>query len=276
MLLSPKPDLLLEALIPVGSTAVVLLSVMESTRSSGIRLDRLISEAGIPLARRQDVFRVLQILARQNWLIERDGYWQRTKRFEPTLRWRLTGALQALASRENEQADIVLTQGSHARALRDAISTCVPCSPILRTDELFREMVSTTPKGSPVYFVMPFFDEEGLCFLGELTRHVPEGSKIRLITRVQQIEDELRLKDLQSKAKHLLTIRIYQRAAEKGYETFHAKLVAHNTSAYVGSANLTRASLGISAELGIHLKSRSAETVFQLADVLWGISEAIE
>lgn len=58
-----------------------------------------------------------------------------------------------------------------------------------------------------------------------------------------------------------------------GYETFHAKVfLADATRAYLGSANMTQASLSVSMELGALLNGRSAQTLASVVDAVLSIA----
>lgn len=58
-----------------------------------------------------------------------------------------------------------------------------------------------------------------------------------------------------------------------GYETFHAKvLLADAAMAYLGSANMTQASLSVSMELGTLLKGQSVKTLVSVVDAILAIA----
>lgn len=62
-----------------------------------------------------------------------------------------------------------------------------------------------------------------------------------------------------------------------GYETFHAKAVlADSRMAYLGSANMTYASLSMSMELGTLLRGESARTLTSVVDAILSIAPIIE
>ena len=61
-----------------------------------------------------------------------------------------------------------------------------------------------------------------------------------------------------------------------GYETFHAKAVlADNRKAYLGSANMTHASLSLSMELGTLLQGESARTLAGVVDAILSIAPIV-
>lgn len=273
MLSWPSPDPLLEELIPMGLAALPLLEALEKQSDDEATIERLMTAAHLPQTRRHDALRILHILHEYGYVSTSGPVWRRLQKSEPSLRWRLLGAMQAKAEWEKVKTELVLTQGSHAEALREAITRYANCSPILRTDELFREMAARTPEGGILYFIMPFFDETGLLLLLQLTEHLRFGARIHFITRSHTDDNERALRRLTAEGNQKLAVRLYQRATEGGYETFHAKLVANPEAAYVGSANLTRPSLEISAELGIYLKGRPAQSVHRLASALWVVAD---
>lgn len=54
-----------------------------------------------------------------------------------------------------------------------------------------------------------------------------------------------------------------------GYETFHAKVIlADDSYAYVASANMNRASLEYSMELGVLLRGDAARQISQIVDAI--------
>ena len=58
-----------------------------------------------------------------------------------------------------------------------------------------------------------------------------------------------------------------------GYETFHAKLLLADASmAYLGSANMTQASLSLSMELGTFLQGNSVATLGRIVDTILSIA----
>jgi hypothetical protein len=61
-----------------------------------------------------------------------------------------------------------------------------------------------------------------------------------------------------------------------GYETFHAKAVlADSRMAYLGSANMTHASLFVSMELGMLLRGESARTLESVLDAILSVAPLI-
>jgi hypothetical protein len=61
-----------------------------------------------------------------------------------------------------------------------------------------------------------------------------------------------------------------------GYETFHAKTVlADSRMAYLGSANMTYASLSLSMELGTFVQGESARTLASVVDVIISIAPIV-
>lgn len=58
-----------------------------------------------------------------------------------------------------------------------------------------------------------------------------------------------------------------------GYETFHAKVVLSDEhAAYIGSANMTQASLSLSMELGTFLKGSSVKTLASVLNAILDIA----
>ena len=61
-----------------------------------------------------------------------------------------------------------------------------------------------------------------------------------------------------------------------GYETFHAKVIlADDRMAYIGSANMTQASLSVSMELGALLKGNSVKTLGSVVDAILSIAPSL-
>ena len=145
------------------------------------------------------------------------------------------------------------------------------------TQHAFNGMVRSALRR--VVVMTPFFDRTGATWLQELFSYVAPGVERVLILR--SLEDPSR-KDypegfdaispwLTANGVKVFNYSI-QRADGSGRETFHAKVVlCDRTSAYLGSSNVTAASLEHSMEMGVVLRGRAAA---QVAEVVHAVLAA--
>jgi len=135
------------------------------------------------------------------------------------------------------------------------------------TDQAFHSMVSSAMRR--VIVMTPFFDVKGAMWLKELFSSARQDVKQILILRTL----ENRSKDdypvgYDSIATWLSErgVKIFNyslpRPSGVGRETFHAKVILCDSDvAYLGSSNMTSASLEHSMEMGVALKGRAAADV---------------
>ncbi|MCA3100961.1 MAG: hypothetical protein ING77_07815 [Rhodocyclaceae bacterium] len=120
--------------------------------------------------------------------------------------------------------------------------------------------------GVPV--VMNLFQRSRKCARRSLIiRATPEGG---LPPAVHSVQAELSTQGVQ-----IRSLRI-DRPESPGYETFHAKVVlADDSEAYVGSANMTKWSFEQSLELGVLVRGRAARTLARVVDAVESVSTIV-
>jgi phosphatidylserine/phosphatidylglycerophosphate/cardiolipin synthase-like enzyme len=124
----------------------------------------------------------------------------------------------------------------------------------------------------------PFVDVGGMDSLLTLLRATKYSVRRILITRCQ---DGVLPASLQAALPELAALDVaihnYWLPHEGGYETFHAKAVlADSRMAYVGSANMTQASLYVSMELGAFLQGDSVNTLASVVDAILAIAPQLK
>jgi len=177
-------------------------------------------------------------------------------------------------------ARIVLTKPSRPSMLEQKLSECGwKTSELEPTDRAFHRMVRSAQRR--VVVMTPFFDVRGASWLQDLFSLVQPGVKRVLVLR--SLEDPTR-KDypigydsiapwLKVEAIHVYNYSI-PRVEDSGRETFHAKVVlCDRDAAYLGSSNMTAASLEHSMEMGVALQGRAAADVAVVLDAV--VSAAI-
>ncbi|MBI5921935.1 MAG: hypothetical protein HY847_09795 [Betaproteobacteria bacterium] len=200
------------------------------------------------------------------------GYSARSK--DPALLQRISFALQAIdfyrakVHQDATTAQVVLTKPPRPSVLEDELAQLGwRTSDIEPTEHAFHRMVQAAKQR--VVVMTPFFDVIGAAWLKELFSQVRPGISRVLILR--SLEEPTRadypvgfdtiafwLKE-QSIAVYNYSI---PRPVSPGRETFHAKVVLCDTNAaYVGSSNLTGASLEHSMEMGITVSGKAAADV---------------
>jgi phosphatidylserine/phosphatidylglycerophosphate/cardiolipin synthase-like enzyme len=134
-----------------------------------------------------------------------------------------------------------------------------------------------------VVIMTPFFDVAGATWLAALLSNLAQGVECILVLR--SLEDTFR-KDYPS-GLHTIApllgsrgVKIYNYSIprpEGGRETFHAKVVlCDRNAAYVGSANVTAASLEHSMELGVLLRGEAACDVAEVIDAVMAAATSWE
>ncbi|HZR34789.1 MAG TPA: phospholipase D-like domain-containing protein [Nevskia sp.] len=141
------------------------------------------------------------------------------------------------------------------------------------TDRAFHSLVQAARQR--VVVLTPFFDAAGAVWLTTLLSNVATGVECILVLRSledpsrQDYPDGLSTISAWLNA-HAIKVYNYSIARpEGGRETFHAKVVlCDRSAAYVGSSNLTTASLEYSMEMGVVLQGRSAADVSEAIDAV--------
>lgn len=178
-------------------------------------------------------------------------------------------------------ARVVLTKPPRPSTLEQKLSELGwRTSELEPTDHAFHGMVRSARRR--VVLMTPFFDVKGASWLQELFSLAQPGVERILVLR--SLEDPTR-KDypdgydsiapwLKAEAVHVFNYSI-PRVEGGGRETFHAKVVlCDRNAAYLGSSNITAASLEHSMEMGVALQGRAAADVAVVLDAV--VSAAVQ
>ena len=122
----------------------------------------------------------------------------------------------------------------------------------------------------------PFVDASGVENLFELFSRTSPGVRRELIVRCKQSETLMSVHARRAEFA-ALDVAIYNywvtREQPGRYETFHAKvLLSDHTKAYVGSSNMTEASLSFSMELGFVVGGNAAGLVASICESVKSIT----
>jgi phosphatidylserine/phosphatidylglycerophosphate/cardiolipin synthase-like enzyme len=142
------------------------------------------------------------------------------------------------------------------------------------TDHAFNSLVRSAQRR--VIVMTPFFDERGAAWIQELFGFVSVGVERVLILR--SLEDSSK-RDYPTGFTAIQTwlaaqqVKVFNysipRSSGFGRETFHAKVVvADRRYAYVGSSNVTAASLDHSMEMGVALEGKAVAEVAEVIDAV--------
>lgn len=176
--------------------------------------------------------------------------------------------------RDATVAQVVLTKPPRPSVLEQKLSAMGWRTTELEpTEHAFHGMVRAAQRR--VVVMTPFFDSAGAAWLRELLLYVSPGVERTLILR--SLENNTRKDyphgfDTISPWLKAQGIRVFNYSIprmEGGRETFHAKAVlCDRSAAYLGSSNLTSASLEHSMEMGVVLKGRAAVGVAEVIDAV--------
>lgn len=171
-------------------------------------------------------------------------------------------------------AQVVLTRPQRPSILEQRLSDLGWRTAELEpTDHAFRGLVRTAQRRLVV--MTPFFDGTGATWLQELMAYVSPGVERTLILR--SLEDRMRKDypqgfDVISSWLKAEGVRVFNYSIPRtdgGRETFHAKaVVCDRSAAYLGSSNVTAASLERSMEMGVVLQGRAAAGVAEVIDAV--------
>ncbi|CAJ0807715.1 phosphatidylserine/phosphatidylglycerophosphate/cardiolipin synthase-like enzyme [Ralstonia sp. GP73] len=181
---------------------------------------------------------------------------------------------RSVVHRDATLAQIVLTKPPRPSALEQRLSALGwRTTDLESTEHAFHGMVRTARRR--VIVMTPFFDRTGAAWLQELLSHVSPGVERTLILR--SLEDTNR-KDYPVgfdaiapwlKASCVQVFNYSIARMDGGRETFHAKAVlCDRSAAYLGSSNVTAASLENSMEMGVVLEGRAAAGVAEVVDAV--------
>lgn len=181
---------------------------------------------------------------------------------------------RASVHRDATVAQVVLTKPPRPSVLEQKLSALGWRTADLElTEHAFHGMVRAAQRR--VVVMTPFFDSIGAAWLQELLSHVSPGVECILILR--SLEDNTR-KDYPFGFDAISTwlktqgIRVFNYSISRmsgGRETFHAKAVlCDRSAAYLGSSNVTEASIEHSMEMGVVLEGRAAAGVAEVIDAV--------
>jgi len=188
------------------------------------------------------------------------------------------GAIEYYASAVHKDAtvaQVVLTKPPNPSVLEQQLNALGwRTSALESTQHAFHGLVRAAQKRLVV--VTPFFDPAGAAWLQEL--FLLASGKAERILILRSLEDRSRHDYptgfdaiepwLRSQGVRVMNYSL-PRAAGGGRETFHAKIVlCDRSAAYLGSSNMTGASLEYSMEMGVILHGAAAITVAEVVDAL--------
>ncbi|MEN9544552.1 MAG: hypothetical protein RLZZ598_1385 [Pseudomonadota bacterium] len=176
--------------------------------------------------------------------------------------------------RDATVAQVVLTKPPRPSMLEQKLSALGwRTTELEATEHAFHGMVRAAKRRMVV--MTPFFDSTGATWLTELLSNVSPGVERILILR--SLEDNTRKDypfgfDAISPWLKAQGIRVFNYSIPRmdgGRETFHAKAVlCDRSAAYLGSSNVTAASLEHSMEMGVVLEGRAAAGVAEVVDAV--------
>lgn len=181
---------------------------------------------------------------------------------------------RSFVHRDVTVAQVVLTKPPRPSVLEQKLSALGWRTTDLEpTEHAFHGMVRAAQRR--VVVMTPFFDITGAAWLQELLSHASPGVERTLILR--SLEDTAR-NDYPVGFDAIVTwlkasdVRVFNYSIARmdgGRETFHAKAVLCDRSAvYLGSSNVTAASLEHSMEMGVVLEGRAAAGVAEVIDAV--------
>lgn len=181
---------------------------------------------------------------------------------------------RSLVHRDETLAKVVLTKPPRPSVLEQKLSALGwRTADLEATEHAFHSMVRSAKRR--VVVMTPFFDSTGASWLKELLSYVAPGVERTLILR--SLDDSSR-RDYPNgfdviapwlKAQGARVFNYSLPRTDGGRETFHAKAVlCDRTTAYLGSSNVTAASLEHSMEMGVVLEGRAAAGVADVLDAV--------
>jgi len=184
------------------------------------------------------------------------------------------------AHRDRTTAEVVLTRPGEPSALEDALNESGFATGLIEvTAEAFGDLAASATKHLTV--MTPFLDVHGGRWLAQLLSRTKASVKRTVILRHAANPTHpaypVGIHALQSSLGDI-QIDVLDYLVPKpagGYETFHAKVILSDDSyAYVGSANMNRASLEYSMELGVLLRGDAARRISQIIDAIKKVARA--
>lgn len=272
------------ALAPYAEIAVQLCDAISNERWTGSRELRFICTAsGIPLSQQSLVEKVLQAgskagfcqqLSPMTWDAPED------KSSITTLTEMLRGVAiyRQHVHCDSDLVEVVLTRPPKPSRIEQALQASgYSYFGLEGTGETFDDMASRAKRRFVV--MSPFLDKQGAATLLSLFMRVSTGVRKELVIRYKDSHSPPDgLDDIQEQLTVLgVATYNYRLDREDGwYETFHAKVVLVDDNwCYVGSANMTKASLEYSMELGVAVRGKAASRVSNLVDAIIQVAKRI-
>ena len=265
------------ALSPYAAVAGPVCRAAASGSFSGVtRVQEVCAAAGVAEVRSSSVEAVL-VVGSTHGLFERLGMMEWRPAAMPFAE--LATALEAVALyREHVHVDVdvvevVLTPPGKLSRLSGALRTRGWIeSDLEHTEPILRYIAMHATTRFAV--LSPFLDTGGIEHLVALFEATKPGVKRMFITRCPDNVPVPALKAaLPALAALGVAIHNYWLPRAGGYETFHAKVIlSDDRMAYIGSANLTQASMSLSMELGTFLRGASVKTLVSVVDAILTIA----
>ena len=175
-----------------------------------------------------------------------------------------------------DQVEVVLTPPGKPSELGEALRMRGRIEADLEhTEAILRHLAARTTTRFAV--LSPFIDSGGMDNLIAMFKQTRSEARRVLVTRCQDGVMPPPLQAAFSTLKALgVAVHNYWVPRQSGYETFHAKVfLSDDRMAYIGSANMTQASLSVSMELGVLLKGDSVKTLVSVVDAILSIAPSL-
>jgi phosphatidylserine/phosphatidylglycerophosphate/cardiolipin synthase-like enzyme len=174
---------------------------------------------------------------------------------------------------DTDNVEVVLTPPGKPSQLGDALRARGWAEADLEhTESILRHLAMQADDRFVV--LSPFLDTVGTQRLIALFKATQPHVKRVLVTRCQggTLSSALQV-GMPAMMQMGVTVHNYWLPRASGYETFHAKVfLADAKMAYLGSANMTQASLSLSMELGTLLTGRSVKTLLTVVDAILAVA----
>lgn len=285
MTLAAATENYLRALVPWADIASPVLDCLSRESFVGAFDERrLCDEAGLPSTQTIALLGLLRRLAELGLIEER-----------PDMQWRVNGSYLTLGTlspllaavafyrtsvhRDETTAKVVLTRPGQPSKLEETLRAMGFAGGRLEvTSEAFGDIAATARKRLMV--MTPFLDPHGARWLGELLKKARRGVRTSVILRylnnpshTNYPEGLAALREVLANSGTEILDYSISRGMGQRVETFHAKVVlADDDYAYVGSANVNKASLENSMELGILVRGEAARAVARVMEAIRAIS----
>jgi phosphatidylserine/phosphatidylglycerophosphate/cardiolipin synthase-like enzyme len=177
---------------------------------------------------------------------------------------------------DTDVVDVVLTPPGNPSRLGDTLRARGWIEAELEhTEAILRHLATQAAERFVV--LSPFLDTGGMESLVAMFNATQPEVKRVLVTRCTDgVKTPVLQAGLPSLTAMSVAVHNYWLPRNYGYETFHAKVfLADSKMAYLGSANMTQASLSVSMELGTLLKGQSVKTLVSVVDAILAIAPQV-